>query len=77
MPASRLLPVPQVASQPQTAAAASLARGQTSRIGCPNLIAIKSPMIRDLYRRASPDKPNLVEIGDEVAPAARCASLRP
>jgi len=31
-----------------------------------NLITIKSPMIGTFYRRPSPDKPNLVEIGDEV-----------
>ena len=34
----------------------------------PNLVTIKSPMIGTFYRRSSPDKPNLVEIGDEVAP---------
>ena len=32
-----------------------------------NLITIKSPMIGTFYRRSSPDKPNLVEIGDEVS----------
>ncbi|MBS1749927.1 MAG: acetyl-CoA carboxylase biotin carboxyl carrier protein [Bacteroidetes bacterium] len=33
-----------------------------------NLITIKSPMIGTFYRRASPDKPILVEVGDEVTP---------
>ena len=33
-----------------------------------NLITIKSPMIGTFYRRASPDKPNLVEAGSEIAP---------
>ena len=33
-----------------------------------NTITIKSPMIGTFYRRPSPDKPNFVEIGDEVAP---------
>ncbi len=33
-----------------------------------NLITIKSPMIGTFYRRPSPDKPILAEIGDEVAP---------
>ncbi|MFI5130372.1 MAG: acetyl-CoA carboxylase biotin carboxyl carrier protein [Chitinophagales bacterium] len=33
-----------------------------------NLVTIKSPMIGTFYRRSSPDKPNLVEIGDEVTP---------
>jgi len=32
-----------------------------------NLITIKSPMIGTFYRKSSPDKPNFVEIGDEVS----------
>ncbi|HYM94420.1 MAG TPA: acetyl-CoA carboxylase biotin carboxyl carrier protein [Chitinophagaceae bacterium] len=32
-----------------------------------NLITIKSPMIGTFYRKASPDKPNLVEVGNEVS----------
>jgi len=31
-----------------------------------NLLTIKSPMIGTFYRKASPDKPNFVEPGDEV-----------
>src|SRR5689334_22140331 len=30
-----------------------------------NLTTIKSPMIGTFYRRSSPDKPNLVDVGDE------------
>lgn len=33
-----------------------------------NLLTIKSPMIGTFYRRSSPDKPNLVEVGSEVQP---------
>jgi acetyl-CoA carboxylase biotin carboxyl carrier protein len=33
-----------------------------------NLITIKSPMIGTFYRKSSPDKPNFVEIGTDVAP---------
>lgn len=33
-----------------------------------NLITIKSPMIGTFYRRPSPDKPILAEVGDEIAP---------
>lgn len=33
-----------------------------------NLLTIKSPMIGTFYRRPSPDKPNFLEIGDEVTP---------
>ena len=33
-----------------------------------NLITIKSPMIGTFYRKSAPDKPNLTEVGEEVAP---------
>jgi acetyl-CoA carboxylase biotin carboxyl carrier protein len=33
-----------------------------------NTITIKSPMIGTFYRKSSPDKPNLTDIGSEVAP---------
>jgi acetyl-CoA carboxylase biotin carboxyl carrier protein len=33
-----------------------------------NLITIKSPMIGTFYRRPSPDKPNLVDVGSEITP---------
>jgi acetyl-CoA carboxylase biotin carboxyl carrier protein len=33
-----------------------------------NTITIKSPMIGTFYRKSSPDKPNLAEVGSEVAP---------
>ena len=33
-----------------------------------NLITIKSPMIGTFYRKASPDKPSLIEVGDEITP---------
>jgi acetyl-CoA carboxylase biotin carboxyl carrier protein len=33
-----------------------------------NLITIKSPMIGTFYRRTSPDKPVLAEVGDEITP---------
>lgn len=32
-----------------------------------NLITIKSPMIGTFYRRPTPDKPNFIEVGDEIA----------
>lgn len=49
---------PPVASTPAAPAAAPAAD---------NLITIKSPMIGTFYRRASPDKPLLVEEGTEVS----------
>lgn len=33
-----------------------------------NTITIKSPMIGTFYRKASPDKPNFAEVGDEISP---------
>ncbi len=33
-----------------------------------SLITIKSPMIGTFYKRPSPDKPNFVEVGDEITP---------
>ena len=33
-----------------------------------NLVTIKSPMIGTFYRRSSPDKPNLVDIGSDITP---------
>jgi acetyl-CoA carboxylase biotin carboxyl carrier protein len=44
------------------AAAPAVAAGPVTS----NLITIKSPMIGTFYRRLSPDKPNLVDEGDEV-----------
>lgn len=48
-----------VAAAPATPAAAPAPAAS-------NLITIKSPMIGTFYRRPSPDKPNLVDEGDEV-----------
>jgi acetyl-CoA carboxylase biotin carboxyl carrier protein len=33
-----------------------------------NVITVRSPMIGTFYRKSSPDKPNFVEIGDEITP---------
>ena len=33
-----------------------------------NTITIKSPMIGTFYRKSSPDKPNLVDIGTDITP---------
>ena len=33
-----------------------------------NIITIKSPMIGTFYRKSSPDKPNLVDIGTDITP---------
>ncbi|MGZ5285553.1 MAG: acetyl-CoA carboxylase biotin carboxyl carrier protein [Flavisolibacter sp.] len=56
-------------AQSQVSSGGSGAPDQKSEAPVPsNTITIKSPMIGTFYRRPSPDKPNFVEIGDEVAP---------
>ena len=60
--------IPQAAPQaalPQAAGSSAVASAPESSS---NTITIKSPMIGTFYRRPSPDKPNFVDIGTEVAP---------
>ena len=63
-PAPVVAPQPAVASQPAAAPAAE--KTKAAETPASNLITIKSPMIGTFYRRPSPDKPILVEVGDEV-----------
>jgi acetyl-CoA carboxylase biotin carboxyl carrier protein len=58
----------QITNQPSSAAggASSGEKAKASETVSPNLVTIKSPMIGTFYRRSSPDKPNLAEVGDEV-----------
>jgi acetyl-CoA carboxylase biotin carboxyl carrier protein len=51
------------APAPQTTAPAPAASPKTD-----NFLTIKSPMIGTFYRRPSPDKPILAEIGAEITP---------
>jgi acetyl-CoA carboxylase biotin carboxyl carrier protein len=55
-------------AQPQQGAAASAPAQDKPKAAevASNLVTIKSPMIGTFYRKSSPDKPNLVEPGDEV-----------
>lgn len=57
---------PQPAAVPASAPAADKAKA--AEPAASNLITIKSPMIGTFYRKASPDKPNFVEVGDEIIP---------
>ncbi len=54
----------QAATQTTIAAPAMLAPTVEPKID--NLITIKSPMIGTFYRRSSPDKPILAEVGTEI-----------
>ena len=53
-------------SQPQALPQQPTDSLQTASPSNSTAITIKSPMIGTFYRRASPDKPNFVEVGDEV-----------
>jgi acetyl-CoA carboxylase biotin carboxyl carrier protein len=57
---------PQQVQQAAPAPAAAAPSQEQSAQG--NYVTIKSPMIGTFYRRPSPDKPNFVEVGDEVSP---------
>lgn len=58
-------PLPPAA--PSQLAPAAPAAAKAPEAAPSNLITIKSPMIGTFYRRPTPDKPNFVEIGDEVS----------
>jgi acetyl-CoA carboxylase biotin carboxyl carrier protein len=57
---------PVTSSQPATVPAGDKPSGGEAPTG--NLITIKSPMIGTFYRRSSPDKPNLVDVGTDITP---------
>ena len=56
---------PAAAAGPGSQPAEKSKSGESASAG--NLVTIKSPMIGTFYRKASPDKPNLVEVGSEIA----------
>ena len=51
-------------SQPATLSAEKLA----TEAAPVNTITIKSPMIGTFYRKSSPDKPNLADVGSDITP---------
>jgi acetyl-CoA carboxylase biotin carboxyl carrier protein len=53
---------------PQPAAAAPAPAKPAAAPKADNLITIKSPMIGTFYRRPSPDKPILADVGTEINP---------
>ena len=60
-------PVVAAAPAPVAAAPAAADASKTAPAAPSNTITIKSPMIGTFYRKASPDKPNLVDVGSEVS----------
>jgi acetyl-CoA carboxylase biotin carboxyl carrier protein len=64
-------PQPAISGSAQQAALPSSPSPEKSKpaeASAANTITIKSPMIGTFYRKSSPDKPNFIEPGDEVAP---------
>ncbi|MBX3238597.1 MAG: acetyl-CoA carboxylase biotin carboxyl carrier protein [Chitinophagaceae bacterium] len=63
-------PLPQVGPPPvsNTAGSGTQEKSRAAEPKADNLVTIKSPMIGTFYRRSSPDKPALVEVGDDVTP---------
>ena len=56
-----------VASMPAAAAAPAPASAQTGGDNS-KYITVKSPMIGTFYRASSPDKPDFINVGDEIKP---------
>ncbi|MFN2458278.1 MAG: acetyl-CoA carboxylase biotin carboxyl carrier protein [Chitinophagaceae bacterium] len=59
---------PQISQQSQQASLPSAEKQETKPQGSSTTTIIKSPMIGTFYRSPSPDKPDFVEVGDEVTP---------
>lgn len=59
---------PAAASAPQGEAVADERPAANESQAKSNQVVIKSPMIGTFYRSSGPDKPALVNVGDEVAP---------
>lgn len=66
-PMAALPQQPAMQQLPQSAPAQAAPPAAAAESASANLITIKSPMIGTFYRRPSPDKPNFVEVGDEVS----------
>jgi acetyl-CoA carboxylase biotin carboxyl carrier protein len=60
--------MPQQVQQSSSSGEQSAPASKSEPVASSNTITIKSPMIGTFYRRPSPDKPNFVEVGDEVSP---------
>lgn len=59
---------PPVSQSTQTANSAPAEKAKEAAAPAANTITIKSPMIGTFYRKSSPDKPNLIDVGSEVTP---------
>jgi acetyl-CoA carboxylase biotin carboxyl carrier protein len=66
-PVMQAAPVVQAAA-PTPVAGSPADKPVASAAAPSNTITIKSPMIGTFYRKAGPDKPNFVEVGDVIEP---------
>jgi acetyl-CoA carboxylase biotin carboxyl carrier protein len=64
-PVYSMAPPPATNQQPVSAGAPAAEKPKGAEASS-TTVTIKSPMIGTFYRRSSPDKPNLVEVGDDV-----------
>jgi acetyl-CoA carboxylase biotin carboxyl carrier protein len=55
-------------SNPQQVPGSPAEKPKAAEPTAANTITIKSPMIGTFYRRSSPDKPNLVDVGSDITP---------
>jgi len=60
-------PIQVAAPQPVSAAQPATDKSKAAEATASNLLTIKSPMIGTFYRKSSPDKPNLVEVGSDIS----------
>jgi acetyl-CoA carboxylase biotin carboxyl carrier protein len=60
---------PVYAAQPPAAVAVNTPPAAAEKPAA-NTITIKSPMIGTFYRKSSPDKPNLADVGSDIAPGS-------
>lgn len=71
-PVTFAAPAPQVYTTSSAPAVPSVAaQAEPPTVPAPktdNLITVKSPMIGTFYRKASPDKPALADVGTEITP---------
>lgn len=68
-PAVAPAPMAPMAAAPAPASA-STEKPKAAPAASDNLVTIKSPMIGTFYRKSSPDKPNLVDVGSDIAPGS-------
>lgn len=59
---------PPATAQPAAEPAPAQEKAKPEPAAASNTVMIKSPMIGTFYRKSSPDKPNLVDVGSNVSP---------